>query len=1021
VQAGTQPRRVRKILMIVAIPTLLSLAALAFFLRTSLQQWAVERWTHEQQAFVSALSQRIDNDISEAARLLRFTASTTAFSGLPERNRIDRRINGLPENLEPEKRRLLELLRTQGNFSVVFVLTPEGDHYISHPFAVQRSLKKYNLADRPYFRRATETGQLVISDAFVGADGVPAVAIDMPVLDANGRIVLHLGGVLHLSRLSIFLSPLRIAPFDRAQLLDRKQNRIADSDPARLAEPAGPPLTSHPHFKSPGANQTSPRGPIEVMRLTDETGTEWMAFQADLDNDWDLFLFRRIDGLQVEIAAQVRSIMVLVGLIVAIPSLLGFILALRYSRRWQRADHALQEANASLAQRVEERTQELQRSETRHRTLFETTADAVLLVEGENLVDCNPAAVRMFGAASRDELLTRHPADISPPRQANGEDSRTLAGEKIATAIREGHNAFEWRHLRLDTRQTFPAEVLLSRMEIEGRTLLQATVRDITDRRKAEEQLRKLSLAVEQSPHSILITNVNAEIEYVNDAFVRISGYAREELIGKNPKILQSGQTPADTYDALWQALGEGRIWQCELINKRKSGEIYVEQAIFAPIRQPDGTITHYLAVKEDITEQKRINVELERHRAHLEELVSERTAELAEAKEAAESANRVKSAFLANMSHEIRTPLNAITGMAHLMMRDGVSGKQADRLDKIVLAGQHLLGIINDILDLSKIEAGKLQLEQTRLSVTEILGDVASMLQERAKEKGLTLTLEADALPSLAGDPVRVRQALLNYASNAVKFTDQGAIRLRAIKVAEDDDHVSVRFEVEDTGIGIPPESITKLFASFEQADSSTTRRYGGTGLGLAITRRLAELMGGDAGVTSVPGQGSTFWFSVRLLRDGEPVQAKPILERNAETIIRNEYAGRRVLVADDDPVNREVAKELIKDIGLSVTLAEDGAVAFDQAGSKDFDLILMDIQMPVLDGLEATAAIRGLENCRHVPILAMTANAFAEDKQRCLEAGMDDFIAKPFDPAILFEMLLKWLRSGRSSGGEC
>ena len=422
---------------------------------------------------------------------------------------------------------------------------------------------------------------------------------------------------------------------------------------------------------------------------------------------------------------------------------------------------------------------------------------------------------------------------------------------------------------------------------------------------------------------------------------------------------------------------------------------------------------------------RRRAYVELSQVNARQEDLIEERTRELAAAKEKAEAASLAKSAFLANMSHELRTPMNHIMGMTSLALGRATDQNQKDYLNKVDVASHHLLGLINDILDLSKIEAAHMPLEQIPFTLSEVIGNLKNILGQRAADEGLAFPVDIPdglAREPLLGDPLRLGQILINLAGNAVKFTNCGHVAVRARLVEETLTEMLLRFEVADTGIGISAADQKRLFLVFEQADASTTRKYGGTGLGLALSKRLVQLMDGEIGVDSELGKGSTFWFTVRVGKGSRDApQALPeAVEASAKERLQARHRNARVLIVEDEPVNLIIAQELLIQAGLHPDSAVDGYEAVDLAQAHAYDLILMDMQMPVLNGVDATRIIRIDSLNTAAPIVAMTANAFDGDKRACFDVGMSDFVSKPVTPERLYEAVLHGLEASTGAGEE-
>ena len=649
----------------------------------------------------------------------------------------------------------------------------------------------------------------------------------------------------------------------------------------------------------------------------------------------------------------------------------------------------------------------LRESESRFRMLFERAPVAYQsLIDDGDILEVNTAWLDMLGY-TRNEVIGRKIQDfIVEDGFVNRNLPRFIQAGEIdlpETPMRCKDGTVKFVHV--DGRIGYDEENNF----LQTHCLLV----DVTERERAIEELLQYEHIVSSSTDMMSILDHNFVHLSVNPSYENAFNLSKEYFAGKTAsevfgeKFFENNIRPHAEHCF---SKGENVNYQAWL-DFPETGRRYLDVTYSPFVR--GGKVEGLVFNARDITRRKLIEDELAEHRSHLEDTIKKRTEQLAETQEKAESANKAKSNFLANMSHEIRTPMNAIIGLTHLLEQTDLTPGQLEQLNKIDISGKHLLSVINNILDISKIEAGKLALEQMDLDLNALFDDVRALYQEQLNSKGLTFETDINNVPHwLHGDPTRLRQALLNYVGNAIKFTKQGTISLRAIKLEENDTDVLIRFEVQDTGIGIAPEDLSTLFESFEQADTSTTRKYGGTGLGLVINQHLSEMMGGETGADSELGHGSTFWFTARLGHGQGVMQAEPPKWMGyAEEGLPDQYKGCRILLVEDNAINSDVAEAVLKQAKLVVDTAENGCIAVDKVRANDYDLVLMDIQMPEMDGFEATRLIRAISGKENLPILTMTANVFTEDRKDCLEAGMNDFVSKPFDVDDLFSKLVRWL----------
>ncbi len=670
--------------------------------------------------------------------------------------------------------------------------------------------------------------------------------------------------------------------------------------------------------------------------------------------------------------------------------------------------HKVSQINEILEKRVEERTEELQKSESRHRNFFEKNRSVMLVMDSENgrIVAANPAACEYYGW-SREELTQKTISEINTLSQAEVAAEMELAKRQI-------RNHFFFKHYRADG-TVRDVEVYSGPIQTNGKTLLMSIVHDITERKQAEEKLRRSEALyhslVETSQDLIWQCDAEGRYTYLNLAWEQVFGYELNEMLGMKFSDFQTSEDAASSQIQFNKLLEGNPVNGFETIHRGKAGnEIHlVFNALF--VSDENGYIIGTSGTAFDITDRKRAEQELR------------------QAKAEAESATLAKSQFLANMSHEIRTPINGVIGLIELLQGTDLTEEQRKYVEMVKLSGKNLVQLISDILDLSKIEAHKIVLETQNFDLQAEITGLVNLLSLRAREKGLELVsrIDPDVPLLLIGDAGRLRQIITNLVGNAIKFTATGSVLLNIRKESEDDQHTTLCFLVRDCGIGIAADKLEMIFEPFTQADSSTTRNYGGTGLGLTISRQLAELMGGNVGVESAKGKGSTFWFTVVLEKQIKTpllLTGSAVLEEGAVDYSRRQDSEggeglphpniHRLLLAEDDPTTQLVARTILSKYGFQVDVVNNGNEALWLLENNDYDLVLMDCMMPVMDGYVATTVIRDKTSKvrnHSIPVIALTANALREDRDKCIQAGMNDYLAKPLEYAELLTMLEKWM----------
>jgi len=647
----------------------------------------------------------------------------------------------------------------------------------------------------------------------------------------------------------------------------------------------------------------------------------------------------------------------------------------------------------------------------RYWSLFEHSADAMLLIDGDKFVDFNQATLAMLGYASREELFSTHPSQLSPETQPDGRPSFDKANEMIGVAIETGSNRFIWIHTRKNG-EDFPVEVLLTAVPFEDRKLVHVVWRDITERvriekenkahrdrlqelvnertaelEKALEEATLLGEAVNQSGTSVIITDANGKIEFVNRAFSDINGYSREEALGQTPKILNSGFHDDDFFHEMWKTISSGEVWNRSIRNRRKNGETYWARSRIAPIRDKSGEISKFVGVETDISE-------------------------LVEQKEQAEKANLAKSEFLSSMSHELRTPLNAILGFSQLLQlgtETPLTDRQFSYVDQVIKGGQHLLSLIDEVLDLAKIESGKVSLSLEVVGLKDLLDECVNLTGTLAKSKRIKIEQPSSReLPKIWADHLRAKQTLLNLLSNAAKYNvDKGQIQIQ-VEVRKNN---LVRISVTDTGRGIPENKQNEIFQPFNRLGAETSE-IEGTGIGLVLTKKLMEEMQGSIGFSSEEGKGSTFWLDFPAADWANKAGASKEKQETANLQVTE--AEKLLLYVEDNPANLTLMESIVEDIpNLTLLSTHTAELGLALAEERIPDLIILDVNLPGMDGCEAARLLKSRKATKGIPVLALSADAMPRSIERGLEAGFKEYLTKPIDLPKLIAAIREALKA--------